>query len=61
MHAATHIKSGNKGLPLPGPRKRNPEELDKILDKALEDGMAASDSLSTVMPEVKERPDKHNP
>jgi hypothetical protein len=40
-------------LPLPGPRKQNPEQLDKMLDTALADSMAASDPPSTVMPEVR--------
>jgi hypothetical protein len=39
-------------LPLPGPRKQDPEQLDKMLDTALEDSMAASDPPSTVRPEV---------
>jgi len=39
-------------LPLPGPRKQNPVQLDKMLDAALEDSMAASDPPSTMMPEA---------
>ena len=44
-----------KSLPPAGPRKRNPKELEKILDRGLQDSMAASDPVSTVMPEVKEK------
>lgn len=40
-------------LPLPGPRKQDPKQLDKMLDTALEDSMAASDPPSTTMPEVR--------
>ena len=46
-------KSRKVGLPLPGPRKQDPHELDKMLDTALEDSMAASDPPSTVQPEVR--------
>ena len=41
------------GLPLPGPRKQDPKQLDKMLDTALEDSMTASDPPSTVQPEVR--------
>jgi hypothetical protein len=48
-------KDGKQQKPLPaaGPRKRNPKELEKILDKSLEDSMAVSDPITAVMPEVK--------
>jgi hypothetical protein len=39
-------------LPPPGPKKRDPAQLEKMHDRALEDSMAASDPPSTVMPEV---------
>jgi len=42
-------------LPDPGPGKQDPEELDKQLDRALEDSMDASDPPATVMPEVHHR------
>lgn len=42
-------------LPEPGPGKKDPKELDRQLDRALEDTMDASDPPSTVMPEVHER------
>jgi hypothetical protein len=40
-------------LPLPGANKQDPAQLDKMLDTALEDSMATSDPVSTVMPEVR--------
>jgi hypothetical protein len=46
------FRSRIQQLPLPGWRKGDPEQLDKMLDTALEDSMAASDPPSTVMPEV---------
>jgi hypothetical protein len=42
-------------LPDPGPGKQDPEELDKQLDRALEDSMDASDPPATIMPEVHHR------
>jgi len=47
------FRSRKPQLPLPGPLKRDPEQLDKLLNTALEDSMAASDPPSTVMPEVR--------
>lgn len=41
------------GLPAPGPKKQNPEELDRMLDTAIEDSMAASDPPSTTQPDVR--------
>jgi len=41
------------GLPLPGWRKRDPEEREKMLDRALQDSMIASDPLSITQPDVK--------
>ncbi len=46
-------RSRKPGLPSPGARKQEPAQLDKMLDTALEDSMAASDPPSTVMPEVR--------
>jgi hypothetical protein len=43
-------------LPPPGPKKQNPQELDKMLDKALEDSMIASDPPAVTQPDVKIRP-----
>ena len=45
-------------LPPPGPKKRNPQELDKMLDEALEDSMIASDPPAVTQPDVKVRPSK---
>jgi hypothetical protein len=43
------------GLPPPGWRKQDPEELDKLLVIGLEDSMAASDPVSVVQPDVHRR------
>jgi len=40
-------------LPAPGPKKQNPKELDKMLDRALEDSMIASDPPAVTQPDVK--------
>lgn len=59
MTTDTGSRKPKKPLPPAGPLKRNPNELDKILDQAIEDSMAVSDPIATVMPEVKkdrERP-----
>jgi hypothetical protein len=45
-------------LPPPGPKKRNPQELDKMLDEALEDSMIASDPPAVTQPDVKIRAPK---
>lgn len=50
-----------KSLPSAGPLKRNPRELEKILDQALKDSMSTSDPISTVMPEVKRYPEPAKP
>jgi hypothetical protein len=47
------FKSRRRALPPPGPKKQDPEELDKMLDVAIEDSMIASDPPSTVQPEVR--------
>ncbi|MPZ44688.1 MAG: hypothetical protein GEV05_15050 [Betaproteobacteria bacterium] len=39
-------------LPEPGPGKQDPKELDKQLDRALEDTMEASDPPATTQPDV---------
>ena len=41
------------GLPPPGPRKQDPNEREKMLDRALEDSMIASDPPAIVQPDVK--------
>jgi hypothetical protein len=45
-------------LPEPGPGKQNPKELDKQLDRALEDTMIASDPPATTQPDVQVHHDK---
>ena len=40
-------------VPLPGPKKRDPIERDKMLDTALEDSMIASDPPAITQPDVK--------
>ena len=40
------------GLPSPGWRKQDPEELDKLLNIGIEDSMAASDPISVTQPDV---------
>ncbi len=56
MHIGSTRHQPKQALPSAGPRKRNPQQLEKILDMALEDSMSASDAVSTVMPEVKKHP-----
>ena len=46
-------------LPQPGPGKQDPDELDKQLDRALEDTMEASDPPATTQPDVHRREHKH--
>ncbi len=43
------------GLPAPGPKKQDPEELDRMLDSAIEDSMVASDPPSMAQPDVHKR------
>lgn len=42
-------------LPEPGWRKRNPRELDRLLDTGIEDSMPASDPPAVTQPEVHKR------
>ncbi len=53
-HKDNKYASGTN-LPSPGPLKRDPDELDKILDNAIKDSMAVSDPIATVMPEVRKK------
>jgi hypothetical protein len=41
------------GLPAPGPKKQDPEQLDRMHDTAVEDSMIASDPPSTAQPDVR--------
>jgi hypothetical protein len=45
-------------LPQPGRKKKNPRELDKLLDKGIEDSMIASDVPAVTQPEVHTEPDR---
>jgi hypothetical protein len=47
------LKSRKPAIPLPGWRKRDPEEMDKLLDIGLRDSMGASDPPSVVQPDVR--------
>ncbi|MDB5810619.1 MAG: hypothetical protein JWN94_2741 [Betaproteobacteria bacterium] len=47
------MKNRRQALPAPGPAKQDPEQLDQMLDTALEDSMAASDPPSTTQPDVR--------
>ena len=47
------LKSRKGGLPAPSANKHDPVELDKMLDTAIEDSMAASDPPSITQPEVR--------
>ena len=53
-------KNNPVDLPEPGPGKQDPKELDRQLDRALEDTMEASDPPATTQPDVRIR-DKHDP
>jgi hypothetical protein len=45
-------------LPQPGRKKKNPQELEKLLDKGIEDSMIASDPPAVAQPEVHTEPDR---
>lgn len=45
-------------LPEPGRKKKNPRELEKLLDKGIEDSMAASDPPAVTQPEVHTEPER---
>ena len=51
------LKSRKPALPPPGPMKRDPEQLDKLLDTAIEDSMGASDPPSIAQPDVRIEPE----
>lgn len=58
MSNAHETKNDPVDLPEPGPGKRDPKELDKQLDRALEDTMIASDPPATTLPDVHIRDDE---
>jgi hypothetical protein len=43
-------------LPEPGKKKKNPRDLDKLLDEGLKESMAASDVPAVTQPEVHTEP-----
>ena len=55
MDSSQQKPKDSTDLPDPGPGKQDPKELDRQLDRALEDSMDASDPPATVMPEVHHR------
>jgi hypothetical protein len=50
---AKRIRARRERIPLPGPKKQDPKEREKMLDIALEDSMAASDPPAITQPDVK--------
>jgi hypothetical protein len=63
MKASTRHDSRKKDrrathLPQPGRKKKDPRELDKLLDKGIEDSMTASDPPAVTQPEVHEEADR---
>ena len=57
MGTAHQTKNDPVDLPESGPGTRDPTELDKQLDRALEDTMVASDPPATTQPDVHIRED----
>ena len=51
--AAFYRARRSAGLPMPGHKKRDSVERDKMLDTALEDSMIASDPPAITQPDVK--------
>jgi len=63
MRSATRHEGRQKdkratGLPQPGRKKKNPRDLDKLLDKGVEDSMVASDVPAVTQPEVHTESDR---
>jgi len=61
--AKIHGKDAKHGrrkqkLPEPGKKKKNPRELDKLLDEGLKESMKASDPPAVTQPEVHTEPDR---
>ena len=61
MNAKRKTKNDPVDLPEPGPGKQDPEELDRQLDRALEDTMIASDPPATTQPDVHRRDEEKQP
>ena len=55
MHQ-TKTNTPPEPLPEPGRRKKSAPELEKLLDKGIEDSMAASDPPAAAQPEVHTEP-----
>jgi hypothetical protein len=57
---STHTPHGKKKLrlPEPGKKKKNPREMEKLLDEGLKESMAASDVPAVTQPEVHTEPDR---
>jgi hypothetical protein len=55
---STHTQHARKKprLPEPGKKKKNPRELEKLLDEGLKESMAASDVPAVTQPEVHTEP-----
>ena len=61
--AKIHGKDAKHGrrklkLPEPGKKKKNPKDLEKLLDKGIEDSMKSSDPVAVTQPEVHTEPDR---
>jgi hypothetical protein len=48
-------------LPEPGKKKKDPREMEKLLDEGLKESMAASDVPAVTQPEVHTEPGRKNP
>jgi hypothetical protein len=55
-HESRHNAKRAARLPQPGRKKKNPRDLDKLLDKGVEDSMIASDVPAVTQPEVHTEP-----
>jgi hypothetical protein len=54
-HTQQHARKKPR-LPEPGKKKKNPRDLDKLLDEGLKESMAASDVPAVTQPEVHTEP-----
>jgi hypothetical protein len=52
-----HARRKNR-LPGPGRAKQDPRDLDKLLDKGVEDSMLASDPPAVTQPDVHDEPER---
>jgi len=60
MRSSESRQKGKRATPLPQPgrKKKDPRELDKLLDKGVEDSMIASDVPAVTQPEVHTESDR---